>query len=500
MPGPQGFRELSYRILLATKEAGPGVEFLQDVCGALMDSFACSEVEIGIREHARFARWSLTSPPLRFRRLPDLALDPGENAPAEPPRPGAALRCPLVLGDEPIGTLTLRDWQVGAFRGVDPDLLRDVGRTVAVAVAYHRAQVAQRERVKELSCLYGISRLDREGGLPLPALLQRIAELLPPSWQYPSITSARIAHAGEEFRTPRWDLVEARLRAAIPGHDGFVEVGYRAERPKLDEGPFLAEERRLLDTVAMDLASILDRRQAREEQGRMQEQLRRADRLATIGQLAAGVAHELNEPLGAILGFLQLARKHADLPAAPARDLDKIAAAALHAREVVRKLMLLGRQTPPRRERLDLNEVVSDGLSLLGARCARQRIALTCTLAPQLPALVADRAQLHQVLINLVVNAIQALPEGGDLRIATARDGGALLLSVEDAGVGMTPEVLARIFDPFFTTKDVGEGTGLGLPVVQGIVEAHGGRIEVESRTGEGSRFTVRFPIGEEAP
>ncbi|MFH1469460.1 MAG: ATP-binding protein [Pseudomonadota bacterium] len=502
MVGIGGFRGLSYRILIATGEAGHGVEFLQDVCAALVDTFGCSRVELRIREHGRSARWELTATPRRFRRLEEALASPGD-----PPHHAggcevvptvSSLCCPLVLGDEEIGEALLESWSAEPLARLDQELLRDIGHVLAVAIAYHRVQAAQLERVKELTCLYEIARLSADRSLALREVLERAVAVLPPSWQYPEIAAARIALDGAVFETPRFESTVARQRASIPlgeEHVGIVEVGYREERPALDEGPFLQEERHLIDTVARELAGVITRLRAEEEQRVMQEQLRRADRLATIGNLAAGVAHELNEPLGAILGFAQLAAKHPALPETAARDLEKIQAASLHAREVVRKLMLLGRHTPPRRERVDLNEVVNDGLCLLGARCARQGVELVCELAPGLSALLAERAQIQQVLINLAVNAIQAMPEGGVLRVSTGRQGDGLFLEVQDSGVGMAPEVQARVFEPFFTTKQVGEGTGLGLPVVQGIVAAHRGRIELESRPGGGTRFQVHLPL-----
>ena len=218
----------------------------------------------------------------------------------------------------------------------------------------------------------------------------------------------------------------------------------------------------------------------------------------TIGELAAGVAHELNEPLGAVLGFAQLARKHADLPDPAYQDIKKIESAALQAREIVRKLLVFSRQTAPRKTRVNLNQLVEDGLYLLESRCAKSRIEVGRMLEEDLPEVVADASQLQQVLVNLVVNAIQAMPDGGRLTIATRHRESVAALSVADTGLGMSGEVRKRVFLPFFTTKDVNEGTGLGLAVAHGIVSAHGGRISVESRPGQGSCFEVEIPVQEE--
>jgi len=273
-----------------------------------------------------------------------------------------------------------------------------------------------------------------------------------------------------------------------------VEVSYRESRLTLDEGPFLAEERSLIDSVAREVGHLIERARAEEEKNLLQEQLRHADRLATLGQLAAGVAHELNEPLGNILGFAQLARKTPNLPAQALKDLASIETASLHAREIIKKLMMFARQLPPKRMRVNLNRILEEGLYLFETRCAKAGIRLVHDLEEALPPIVADPNQMNQVLVNLMVNALYAMPSGGALTVRTRSLGEDVLLAVEDTGCGMSEDVRRQIFLPFFTTKDVDEGTGLGLAVVHGIITAHGGRIQVESTEGEGARFFIRLP------
>jgi signal transduction histidine kinase len=359
---------------------------------------------------------------------------------------------------------------------------------------------ALRERVKELTCLYGIAELSGRPDASVQAILQGIAGLLPPAWQYPDITTARVTLDGRSHATPgfREGVGSAqRSELVVNGQSrGFVEVVYNREKPVLDEGPFLKEERNLIDTIARHVSVVIERREASEEQARLQEQLRHADRLATIGQLAAGVAHEINEPLGSILGFAQLAGKHPALPEEVGRDLARIVDSSMRAREIIRKLMTFARQTPPSKNSVDLNELIGDGLTFFEARCAKAGVELVRELDPHLPSVTADSAQINQVIVNLVVNALQAMPRGGTLEVRTRASRGGVELLVSDTGEGMSAEVLGKIFLPFFTTKDVKEGTGLGLSVVHGIVTAHGGSIDVESRPGRGSTFRLRLPAG----
>lgn len=356
---------------------------------------------------------------------------------------------------------------------------------------------ALRERVKELTCLYEIAQIAASGDDSLERVLNRIVRALPPAWRHPEAASAQIVLDGRSCRTgPRGRAVAKQSAdVVVRGQSrGRIIVAYHARLRAGDEGPFLREERHLIDAVARQVALIVERREAEREKERLRAQLRHADRLATIGQLAAGVAHELNEPLGNILGFAQLIQKAPRLSRQTAEDAERIVRASLYAREVIRKLVLFARPAPPRKMRVDLNQLAGEGLSFFEARCVKAGVRLEFLPEADLPPVVADPAQLNQVLVNLVVNAIQAMPDGGRLSVATEGDGRSVSLVVRDTGVGMTGAVRKQIFVPFFTTKDVDEGTGLGLSVVHGIVTAHGGTIRVRSRPGRGSCFTVRLP------
>ncbi|MEO0077782.1 MAG: ATP-binding protein [candidate division WOR-3 bacterium] len=403
----------------------------------------------------------------------------------------------FAVSEDSHGLVLFWDREPAVFRRYDISFYEGVAQTIGVALADRRAQAALRERMKELTCLYGIDRVLEQTGATLAQRLQGVVALLPPAWLYPHLASARIIVDGAVFTAG--DFGGPHVQSApvvVRGQQrGVVEVCYSQTMPDLDEGPFLNEERSLIDAVAKQVALMLEHQQAEEERVGLEAQLRHADRLATIGQLAAGVAHELNEPLGSILGFGQLVQKTPGLPDSAARDVQKIVDAALHAREVVSKLMLFARQKPPTKTRVALNELIQDGLYFLSARCAKSDVELVRVYGDDLPDIVADPGQLHQVLINLVVNAIQAMPHGGRLTIRTTHEDGYVVLAVEDTGVGMSEEVKRQIFVPFFTTKGVGEGTGLGLPVVHGIVTGHAGRIEVSSELGKGSVFRVLLPV-----
>jgi two-component system NtrC family sensor kinase len=415
--------------------------------------------------------------------------------------PGGEFRSVAVIRFEidahNAGLLELASRRYGRFTKGDVEFYEDVAQAIGIAIADRRAQRALRERVKELTCLYGIAQAAQRPRATLDDILRDIARLTPAGFQFADVARARITLDGEVYASKDFDAAVEKLSAEISVEGdsrGLVEVGYVETMREVEGAAFLPEERELLEAVARQISLIVERRESAEERRKLEEQLWHADRLATIGQLAAGVAHELNEPLANVLGFAELAAKGPGLPPAVARDLEKIMSAALHGREIVKKLLIFGRQMPARKTRLDLNDVVEEGLYFLEARCAKEGAEIVRSLAAGLPPLDADASQLQQVLVNLVVNAVQAMPAGGVVTISTARRGDNVLLAVEDTGVGMSEEVKRRIFIPFFTTKDVGRGTGLGLPVVHGIVTAHGGAIDVETREGAGSRFVISLP------
>lgn len=230
-----------------------------------------------------------------------------------------------------------------------------------------------------------------------------------------------------------------------------------------------------------------------------QQQIGRSEQLASVGRLAAGVAHEINNPLTGVLAFADLLREKPNMDDQDRQDLDLIIRETKRAREIVRGLLDFARETPSVKTRLSINDVVRQALKLLGKRDAFQSIIIVEDLADGLPLIDGDKNQLEQVFVNLALNACEAMPNGGTLLVSTAKEDGHVALRVTDTGSGIKPEHMEHIFEPFFTTKPVGKGTGLGLSVTYGIVQQHGGTIEVESEEGKGTTFTVRFPIASES-
>jgi len=353
------------------------------------------------------------------------------------------------------------------------------------------------ERVKELSCLHSISKIAENTDLSISEFLTEIVNLLPPALQFPAQASARIVYNDQSFQTDKFSAGERTLNAPIvlgKAKTGFVEVSYPNDFKLPDSYLFLKEEEHLISIIAQELSITLEKKKAEKESQHLEKQLRHADRLATLGQLSAGIAHEINEPLAGILGLAQLMEKNESLDEQAQSDLENIVSASLHAREVVKKLMLFARQMPSSQTSLNLNEAVNNAVFFLESRCRKNLVKITLDLKKGMPSIKADSSQIHQVLINLIVNALQAMPDGGIISIRTYFDDELVFLECRDNGIGMIKSVLSQIFNPFFTTKKVNEGTGLGLSVVHGIIYSHGGEIKVTSQLSKGTKFLITFP------
>lgn len=265
--------------------------------------------------------------------------------------------------------------------------------------------------------------------------------------------------------------------------------------------PIGADGRRLLHGFVQDITA---RHEAEQELQRQREALHQSEKLAAMGQLLAGVAHELNNPLSVVLGQASLLRRAlGDRP--EAGRAEKIEKAALTSARIVKNFLALARQMPPEHGRVALNGIVQEALELLAYPLRTDGIEVELDLARELPVLWADAHQLQQVLINLLTNAHHALRQARAprrLAVTTRSDAerARIVLEVADSGPGIPPEIQARIFDPFFTTKPLGEGTGLGLPLCRGILERHGGSLTLESEVGRGALFRVELPVQASQP
>jgi two-component system NtrC family sensor kinase len=230
----------------------------------------------------------------------------------------------------------------------------------------------------------------------------------------------------------------------------------------------------------------------------MEQQLQLAERLAAVGELAAGVAHELNNPLTAVQGFAQYLAGRENVDEATRDDLETIYREAQRATRITGNLLSFARKHKPEKGFFSINDIVEHSLELHAYRMKVNNVEVVEDLAPDLPRTMVDYHQMQQVFVNMIANAEQAMDEEGGrgrLVVRTEQLAETIRITFADNGPGMTGDVLKSVFDPFFTTKDVGRGTGLGLSICFGIVQEHGGRLYAESEPGKGATFVVELPV-----
>jgi len=255
------------------------------------------------------------------------------------------------------------------------------------------------------------------------------------------------------------------------------------------------EEIGVLGSAFNAMAASIEERDRR-LQRQAEEQILKSEKLAMIGRLAAGVAHEINNPLGSILLFSRLLLRKAPPAGLVRENLERIAKEADRCKNIVQGLLDFARQRELKVENVDLNEVIRKPVALLEGQASFHNIEIVEHLQDDLPPVSADASQVQQVFVNILVNAAEAMEGSGTLTITSHAipDQQRVEVRFTDTGRGITPEDISRLFEPFFTTKEVGEGTGLGLSISYGIIRRHGGTIEVRSRVGGGSTFVVSLP------
>ena len=458
-----------------------------------------------------------------------------------------ALAAPVRFGERLLGFLILESARTNAYGEEDERLLTIIAGQVASflenARLYHEMGVA----VEQLSAIRQTA-LDLASQVDHPEVLDNLAERVQLLLRVPAVELGLVDPAQGEIRIivsrnpwRRFEGVTIRLGEGLEGRaasEGKAMVegdsrwwasrgmgrrrrGRAACLPLrwgdevigvlsvFDDAPgrtFSMEDMRLLELLAPQAAITLrnagllqDLRDQMEERKRTETQLIQSAKMAAVGQMAAGVAHEINNPLTTVAGFTELWLEEMGVENPMRSELELVNKETRRAREVVSRLLDFARQRSPIKERADLNDIVREGLDLVRHFLALHGVDLRERYAEHLPWVELEPGGMKQVLLNLAHNAVQAMPEGGQLSVETGieqRAGGdGVFIRVADTGQGIAAENLRHIFEPFFTTKRTGEGTGLGLAVSYGIVAEHGGDISVESRPGEGAVFRVWLPV-----
>ncbi|WP_043024108.1 sensor histidine kinase [Fluviicola taffensis] len=350
------------------------------------------------------------------------------------------------------------------------------------------------ERLKELGCLYDIAKITLDSSKSFDEIIEEIVHRIPKAWQHDEAAICHIQIRTDWFKSAEEPLENVFQEQIIRVNDqgiGRIRIYYPASSYK--KADFLEDEYRLLEKLAIDLALFIEHQEIKSRELRYLESLKHHDRLKVLGEITAGIAHELNTPLGSILGFSQLIIDDSK-DSSTLADAQKIVHAAIHAREVVKKLMYFSCELPQRFEFVSLQAVVNDTVLLIKPSLESKKIDWKMRLDKNPILVQLDTVQITQVVFNLINNALHASPKEGQILIEVCDKGENAELIIQDFGIGMSEETVTQIFEPFFTTKELGEGMGLGLSVVHGIVKSHKGSIFVKSKVNEGTVFRIVLP------
>jgi two-component system NtrC family sensor kinase len=294
-------------------------------------------------------------------------------------------------------------------------------------------------------------------------------------------------------------LLAATKKAAHGNLDQTVSIGSHDELGELSDSfnNMISELKHSRDAIQEWTQTLEQRVQERtQELQQVQDQLLRAGKMAALGELAAGVAHEINNPLTGILTFSSLMLKKVDENHPWKKDLETIVQQTTRCRNIVKGLLDFARQRKPDKKEWDIHTLIDRTLTLVEKQAPFQNIQIVKEFKTEIPMLFIDGDQIQQVFMNILLNAADAMAgDGGTLTIKTNLKDGKAEVSFSDTGYGIAKEHLSKLFDPFFTTKQTGKGTGLGLAISYGIIQSHSGDIAVESEVGKGSTFRIKLPI-----
>lgn len=349
-----------------------------------------------------------------------------------------------------------------------------------------------KERIKELTCLYEVSSIivNASAG-QIPETLEIIAYSIKRGFQSPEYTEISIHTSMGNVETGEINSI-AQLQTEIYVFNQFN--GRIVASLAHKDYTFLEEEQQLLDSIALKIGNLLERIEIQENEIQLRHQMQRADRLAILGEITAGIAHELNTPLANILGFAELHQAELEKAGLDQKDVTKIIQNTIFAREVVKKLMFFACAMPQEMKEINLVYHLKNAVDLLDSTFRKKEVSYQVKVAKEDILVKADAIQFTQIVFNLIMNAIYFSPKGGMVTIEAYETATEAMVRVQDEGCGLSDDALHKVFEPFFTTKPMGEGSGLGLSVVHGIVKSHKGTILAENNSTKGASFTVKIP------
>ena len=351
------------------------------------------------------------------------------------------------------------------------------------------------ERIKELSCLYKVSSAIRAHKDSDEATLKAIIHILKNAWRYPDLAQVEIKVDDQQISTsniPNPSHYQESEVKIFNKRKGFIKVHYPSSDLSIDH--FMIEEQRLLDKISYEITLFLERQHILHKEKRINQTAQRNDRLSILGEITAGIAHELNTPLGNILGFAEFIESSSK-DTQITKDAQKIIKAAVYSREVVKKLIYFSCEMPQNIKLTKVKPIITQALALMKPNFKKADIQYKLDFPNDKLKMKIDPIQLTQVIFNLVINAIYHSPKQSLIEIKAYHDNNNFYLEIADQGSGIEPKHLSRIFEPFFTTKPIGKGSGLGLSVFHGIIKSHQGTIEAVERFPHGTLFRIALPL-----
>ena len=356
-----------------------------------------------------------------------------------------------------------------------------------------------KERIKELTCLYEVSSIIGNANAALLSdTLQAISFSTKKGFQFPEKTEIEIITESYKVSTKNnlVNTVKITSQIKVFNHQKGQLIAH-LNALEFTETDFLQEEQQLLDNIAFKIGNLLERIEIQDNETSLKRQMEHADRLSILGEITAGIAHELNTPLANILGFAELLKEDLSTNHKASEDVDKIIKNTIFSREVVKKLMFFACEMPQEMKRVNLVPIIKNAINLLDASFKKKQVKYLVKIDEDTMFLRADPIQLTQVIFNLLMNAIYFSPKNGVITIEASQTKSDIIIKIIDEGKGFENDDLEKVFQPFFTTKPTGDGSGLGLSVVHGIVASHRGKISAENNTTKGAIFTVTLPKDE---
>lgn len=352
-----------------------------------------------------------------------------------------------------------------------------------------------KERIKELECLYEISTIVNQNYDDVDQIFEAIILSLKKAWRFPYNVIVELKIEDKLFLTdalPEQTIFQYTKIITYKQELGYIKVHYPS--PEFKQENFLQEELILLFTITNEINAFYEKHLSREREALLKQNAVRVDRLSILAEITAGIAHELNTPLGNILGYAELILQN-KLEEQTKQDLLKITNAAIYSREIVKKLMFFSCEMPYSMEVLEVKPILLQVISFLEPKFNKQGVTYQLDFENSKLKSQLDNVQFTQVLFNILLNALYVSPKGSTIKISVTNDDTYFYIEISDEGSGITDELKTIVFDPFYTTKPLGDGTGLGLSVVHGIIKSHKGDIKISDNKPNGAIFTIMLPL-----